>query len=191
MNLAALRWLLIALCGLTACRPDMYNQPRSKSLGPSDFFQDGAASRPPPDHTVARGQLHADTIYYTGMSGTNLIATLPMQVTTNMLDRGRDRFNIYCSVCHGLTGEGNGMVVQRGFPPPPSYLSDRLLSAPVGHFYDVITRGYGIMYSYATRVKPEDRWAIAAYIRALQLSGHATLQEVPPEERAKLEASHE
>jgi mono/diheme cytochrome c family protein len=169
----------------------MYNQPRSKTLGSSDFFRDGAASRQIPQHTVARGQLQADTAFGTGMIGTNYIDVMPMTVTKAVLDRGHERFNIYCAVCHGLTGEGNGMIVQRGFPPPPSYHIERLRSAPVGYFYDVITRGYGIMFSYATRVKPEDRWAIAAYIRALQLSEHAVLGDVPSDERAKLEAAHE
>ena len=114
---------------------------------------------------------------------------MPMPVTREMLDRGRERFDIFCAVCHGQTGEGNGMIVQRGFPPPPSYHIDRLRQAPVGHFYDVITHGYGIMYSYANRVSVEDRWAIAAYIRALQLSHNARADQLPPGERAKLEAA--
>src|SRR5205823_15043450 len=104
-------------------------------------------------------------------------------------ERGRQRFEINCSPCHGRTGQGNGMIVQRGFPAPPSYHIDRLRQAPVGHFYDVITQGYGIMYSYAERVAPADRWAIAAYIRALQLSQHATLADLSPNERAQLEAT--
>jgi mono/diheme cytochrome c family protein len=102
------------------------------------------------------------------------------------LERGRERYDIFCSVCHGRTGEGNGMIVQRGFPPPPSYHIDRLREAPAGHFFHVITHGYGVMYSYATHVPPADRWAIAAYIRALQLSQHATIEEMPLDQRAKL-----
>ncbi len=121
------------------------------------------------------------------MIGTNLITEFPIPITRAVLERGQERFNIYCSVCHGRTGEGNGMIVQRGFPPPPSYHIDRLRKAPVGHLFDVMTRGYGVMYSYASRVEPSDRWAIAAYIRALQLSRHATLDDVPADERAKLE----
>jgi mono/diheme cytochrome c family protein len=181
---------LLLLTGLSACRPDMFNQPKSKTLGASDFFPDGAASRPIPPHTVARGQLRTDTVYYTGMVGTNFVETLPMPVTPMLLERGRERFDIYCSVCHGRAGDGNGIVVQRGFPIPPSYHIDRLREAPVGHFYDVITRGYGVMFSYAARVKPDDRWAIAAYIRALQLSEHAQLNDVPAADRAKLEGGN-
>ncbi len=185
------RWLfLLGLCTLTACRPDMFNQPKSKPLGASDFFPDRAASRPLPPHTVARGHLDEDTVFFTGMIGTNLVETLPMPVTLALLERGQARFDIYCAVCHGQTGQGNGMVVQRGFPPPPSYHIDRLRTAPIGHFYDVITHGYGIMFSYASRVEPADRWAIAAYIRALQLSRHATLEDVPVAERAALQRNN-
>ena len=147
------------------------------------------ASRPLVSHTVARGELQEDEAFYTGKIGTNLVTTLPVPATRELLERGRERFEIYCSVCHGRTGEGNGMIVQRGFPVPPSYHIDRLREAPVGHFFDVMTQGYGIMYSYAERVKPQDRWAIAAYIRALQLSHNTKLAELPPAERAKLEVS--
>jgi cytochrome c553 len=168
----------------------MFNQPSSQPLSRNDFFQDNQmASRPVVAHTVARGQLHEDEAFYTGKIGTNLVTTFPMPVTRELLERGRERFDIYCSVCHGRTGEGNGMIVQRGFPVPPSYHIDRLRQAPVGHFFDVMTQGYGIMYSYAERVKPKDRWAIAAYIRALQLSQNMKLAELPADERAKLEVS--
>jgi cytochrome c553 len=178
---------LMVLVMLTACRRDMFQQPRGNPLAESDFFQDGAASRPLPPNTVARGFLDEDEAFYKGMMGTNLVTEFPFPITRQVLERGRERFEIYCAVCHGQTGEGNGMIVQRGFPVPPSYHIDRLRAAPVGHFYDVMTRGYGIMYSYASRVEPSDRWAIAAYIRALQLSRHSTLADVPPEQRAKLE----
>jgi cytochrome c553 len=174
---------------LTACRRDMFHQPRSKPLGESDFFQDGAASRSIPPHTVARGFLDEDEAFYAGRIGTNLVTEFPFPITRQVLERGRERFEIYCAVCHGQTGEGNGMIVQRGFPAAPSYQIDRLREAPVGHFYDVMTRGYGVMYSYAARVEPADRWAIAAYIRALQLSRHSTLAEVPPDQRVKLEGN--
>lgn len=146
------------------------------------------ASRPLVAHTVARGHLEADEVLYTGKIGTNLVETFPFPITREVLERGHERFDIYCSPCHGRTGEGNGMVVQRGFPPPPSYHIDRLRQAPAGHFFDVITQGYGIMYSYAQRVEPADRWAIAAYIRVLQKSHDATLAQVPAQQRAKLEA---
>ncbi len=180
---------LLAVVGLAAagCRRDMFQQPYSKPLEPSDFFQDNhMASRPLVPHTVARGHLNEDTAFYTGKVGTNLVETFPFPITREVLERGRERFDIYCSPCHGRTGEGNGMIVQRGFPPPPSYHIDRLRKAPVGHFFDVITQGYGIMYSYAERVQPADRWAIAAYIRALQKSRDARLNDVPPQQRAQL-----
>lgn len=181
--------LAAILLGLTACRQDMFNQPRSKPLAPDKFFEDGASSRPLPPHTVARGHLNADQAFYSGLVGTNLVDTIPIAVSREVLERGRERFDIYCSVCHGRTGEGNGMIVQRGFPQPPSYHIQRLREAPIGHFFDVITSGYGVMYSYASRVKPRDRWAIAAYIRALQLSRQATLDDVPPDQRTQLERS--
>jgi hypothetical protein len=114
------------------------------------------------------------------------VETFPFPITRQVLERGRDRYNIYCTPCHDYTGSGRGMIVQRGFPPPPSYPIERLRQAPVGHFFDVITNGYGAMYSYKARIPPADRWAIVAYIRALQMSQHATLEDVPPEERAKL-----
>jgi cytochrome c553 len=168
----------------------MFNQPSTQPLSRNDFFQDNQmASRPVVPYTIARGQLHEDETFYTGKIGTNLVTTFPMPVTRELLERGRERFDIYCSVCHGRTGEGNGMIVQRGFPVPPSYHIDRLRQAPVGHFFDVMTQGYGIMYSYAERVKPEDRWAIAAYIRALQLSQNMKLAGLPAAERAQLEGS--
>ena len=172
---------------LTGCRPDMFNQPRGNPLRESKFFKDGAASRPIPPNTVARGFLQNDEAYYRGIIGTNLVTELPFPITREMLERGRDRFEIHCSVCHGRTGEGNGMIVQRGFPAPPSYDIDRLRDAPIGHFYDVMTRGYGVMYPQASRVGPSDRWAIAAYIRVLQLSHHAVIRDLPQAERAKLE----
>jgi mono/diheme cytochrome c family protein len=173
----------------TGCRREMYDQPRSDPLKSSDFFADGAASRPLPPHTVAQEGFHADTSFDTGKIGTNFLKELPFPVTRQLLERGRERYDIYCSVCHGLTGQGRGIVVQRGFPAPPAYDIPRLRDQPPGYFYDVITRGYGVMFSYANRVDPDDRWAIAAYIRALQLSHHATLADVPLAERAKLEES--
>jgi mono/diheme cytochrome c family protein len=189
MNSSVLKIIVatILLCVFTACRRDMFNQPKSNPLRESDFFPDGSASRPIPAHTVALNDLQDDEAFYTGMIGTNLVDTFPFPVTREMLQRGRERFEINCFPCHGQTGEGDGIVVQRGFSAPPSYHIERLRAAPVGHFFDVMTRGYGVMYSYATGVTPEDRWAIAAYIRALQLSEHATLADVPPGEAAKLQ----
>jgi hypothetical protein len=167
----------------------MFQQPKSNPLSASDFFLDGAGSRPLVPGTVARGHLDENGEFYTGKRGTNLIENFPLPITRALLDRGHERYDIYCSVCHGRTGEGNGMIPQRGFPAPPSYHIDRLRQAPVGHFFDVMTQGYGVMYSYASRVAPEDRWAIIAYIRALQLSHDARLEDVPSTERAKLESS--
>jgi mono/diheme cytochrome c family protein len=186
---SALNIFLMAamLCTLTACRRDMFNQPKSNPLTESDFFPDGSASRPLPPHTVARDELENNDAFHTGIEGTNLVTTIPIPLTRATLERGRMCFEINCVPCHGETGEGNGIVVQRGFPTPPSYHIDRLRNAPIGHFFDVMTRGYGAMYSFASRVTPEDRWAIATYIRALQLSEHATIADVPSNDVTQLE----
>jgi cytochrome c553 len=180
---------LVILSAITGCRRDMFNQPKSNALRESNFFQDGSASRPIPPHTVARGDLQNDNAFYTGMIGTNLVITFPFPITREILKRGRESFEINCVPCHGETGEGNGIIVQRGFPAPPSYHIERLRDASVGHFFDVMTRGYGVMFSQAERVTPEDRWAIAAYIRALQLSENARFADVPTNEIAKLQAA--
>jgi hypothetical protein len=184
-------WLLlpVALVLLTAtgCRRDMFQQPSEKPLERSDFFRDNRmASRPLPPHTIARGHLDEDEAFYTGKIGTNLVTTFPFPITRSVLLRGQERFDIYCAPCHSRAGDGNGMIVQRGFPHPPSLLAERLRAAPVQHFYDVITNGYGAMFPYRARVAPADRWAIAAYIRALQASGNASLAEVPADRRALL-----
>ncbi|MDB6064257.1 MAG: Cytochrome c [Pedosphaera sp.] len=178
--------LLLALCG---CRREMYDQPRYNPLAPSSFFPDGAGSRPLVPGTVARGHLDADQAFYEGKTGTNLVVEFPMPVTLEVLERGRERYDIYCSVCHGRLGDGNGMIPQRGYPHPPTFHDDRLRQAPVGHYFDVITHGYGVMYSYASRVEPADRWAVTTYIRALQLSQYSKLDQLPPAERAKLESA--
>lgn len=172
---------------LTACRPDMNNQPKAKPLSQSDFFSNGASARQPPANTVAFQEHRENAPFYTGLTNGSYITQLPVKLTPALLQRGRERFEANCAECHDRTGSGNGMVVQRGFPQPPSFHVDRLRNAPIGHFYDVITNGYGVMYSYATRVEPEDRWAIAAYIRALQLSHNAKVSDLDPEGRAKLE----
>lgn len=181
---------LVALIGLaTGCRirKEMYDQPKYEPLTQSDFFGDNRSARPLIEGTVARGHLHEDQHLYDGMVDGNLATTFPFPVTREVLLRGQNRFNIYCSPCHDRTGSGNGMIVQRGFKQPPSYHIDRLREAPPGYFYTVIKNGFGVMSSYAYQVnKPEDRWAIVSYIRALQLSQNAKLDDVPEDERAEL-----
>jgi Cytochrome C oxidase, cbb3-type, subunit III len=164
---------------VTACRQDMHDQPRFKPLAKSDFYPDLRSARPPVEGTVARGQLHEDTYFYTGKVGSNPGDYMPFPVTEAVLARGRQRFDIYCSPCHSRLGDGNGMIVQRGFRSPPSYHTQRLRNAPLGYFFDVMTNGFGAMPEYATQIPPEDRWAIVSYIRALQLSQNATSADVP------------
>jgi len=188
------RALMLALAFMaaslfTSCRKGMVDQQHLKPLAEDNFFPDGRGSRLPPAHTVARGQLRDDEQFYTGKVGPQLAANFPMPMTRRFLERGQERFNIYCAVCHGPTGEGNGMIVQRGFPQPPSFHEQRLRDAPPGHFVDVITNGYGVMYPYASRVAPEDRWAITAYIRALQLSQHAAPADADAIGAKQLEAA--
>jgi mono/diheme cytochrome c family protein len=174
---------------LSGCRSEMHDQPKRQSYESSRFFENGASSRPLVPGTVARGALRTNQAYFAGLRGTNLVTDIPLEITRGVLERGHERFDIYCSVCHGLNGDGNGMIVQRGFPPPPSFHLDRLRAAPIGHFYRVATEGYGVMFPYAARVSPEDRWAIAAYIRALQLSWSMTVADLSPDARAQLERS--
>ena len=158
---------------LSACRQDMHNQPRYKPLAATDFFGDGRSARPTIEDTVARGQLRLDPARYTGKVNGKDVDSIPITITKGTILRGQERFNIYCSPCHGRLGNGHGMIVTRGLRQPPSYLDQRLIDAPIGHFFDVMTNGYGAMYSYASRVAVDDRWRIAAYIRALQTSGNA------------------
>lgn len=165
--------LLAGVLCATGCRQDMHNQPRYKPFAASTFFGDGRSERPTIEDTVARGQLHLDQARYTGKTNGKDIDYLPIQITRSDVARGQERFNIYCSPCHGRLGDGHGMIVLRGLRQPPSYHDPRLVNAPVGHFFDVMTNGYGAMYSYASRVAVDDRWRIAAYIRALQLSQNA------------------
>ena len=198
-------WLLPFLALLVGCsEQDMVTQPKYATYQESPFFADGMSARPLVAGTVARDQLRADTAYYQGKSGEALVDTIPIRVfdpkakadtpqdreeRRKILGRGRERYDIYCAPCHGRTGDGRGMIVLRGLSPPPSYHVPRLRDAPAGHFYNVITNGYGAMYPYGSRIPPDDRWAIVAYIRALQLSQDAKLDDVPAQERSKLEAS--
>jgi cytochrome c553 len=178
--------VIAALCCAAACRLDMHIQPKYKPLDPSTFFRDGRSERPPVAGTVAHGHLQTDELLYTGKINGVVADVFPFPITRQDLERGRERYNIYCSPCHDYTGSGQGMIVQRAFQRPPSYHSDRLRQAPAGHFFAVMTNGFGAMYSYASRVSPEDRWRIAAYIRALQLSQSARLNEVPESDRRQL-----
>ncbi len=178
---------LLALLSLAGCRQDMHDQPRFKPLAKSDFYSDLRSARPQVAGTVARGQLHEDTYFYTGKVGNNPGDYMPFPVTEDVLARGQQRYNIYCAPCHSRLGDGSGMIVQRGFRPPPSYHTDRLRKAPLGYFYDVITNGFGAMPEYASQVPPGDRWAIVAYIRALQLSQNATQADVPAGQRVPSE----
>ena len=201
--------LFIAL--LAGCdRLDMYDQPRYKPLAASDFFSDGLSARPLEPGTISRGALHEDDAFYTGKEEGRLVSEIPtaalkavfersggrsgesfdeagdVEQRRALLARGRERYDIFCSVCHGRTGDGKGMIVRRGFRAPPSYHIDRLREAPSGHFFDVMSNGFGAMASYANRIEVADRWAIVAYIRALQLSQNARLEDVPGDEREKL-----
>jgi len=171
--------IILAVLALTGCRQDMHDQPRFKPLAQSDFYADLRSARPPVDGTVARGQLHEDSYFYTGKFGNNPGDYMPFPVTEDVLARGRERFNIYCAPCHSRLGDGNGMIVQRGFRAPPSYHTERLRKAPLGYFFDVMTNGFGAMPEYASQIPPRDRWTIVAYIRALQLSQQATTSDVP------------
>jgi hypothetical protein len=169
---------LLALC--SACRIDMHVQPRQNPLSRSDFYSDQRSARPPVEGTIARGQLHEDTYFYTGKIGNNPGDVMPFPVTKEVLDRGRERFNIYCAPCHSRLGDGNGFVPSRGFSrKPPSYHIERLRKAPLGYFFSVMTEGFGIMPDYASQISPQDRWDIVAYVRALQLSQNATMADVP------------
>lgn len=186
MNHRALIFFQTALvCALTGCG-NMKRQDNPRPLDPSPFFNDGTSSRPTPAHTVAHGEPAPDDSFATGFRSGALLKKNPLPLTRALLERGRERFNIYCAACHGEDGYGTGIVVRRGFPAPPSYHIDRLREADAGHFFDVMTRGYGVMPSYADRIDPRDRWAIAGYIRALQRSQHATLGDVPADQRARL-----
>lgn len=208
----ARRSLLAVACLLTnllaGCdRLDMYDQPRYEPLEASNFFPDGLSARQPVEGTIARGLLRENEPFHTGKEAGKLIAripeaafqathsrdpqhfdrpygeTSPAELRRALLQRGQERFDIHCAVCHGRLGDGDGMIVRRGFRKPPSYHIDRLRQAPAGHFYDVMTHGFGAMASYASRIDVTDRWAIVAYIRALQLSQHAQIDDVPEDQR--------
>lgn len=175
--------LLVALIGvllLSACGRNMYDQPRADAFESSQFFADGSAMRPLPTGTVSREFGALEPAYLTGMDSNGMLTELPLELTTDLLLRGQERFDIYCSPCHNYNGDGMGAVVERGFPQPASLTTtERLLDAPVGYYYNAITNGFGRMYSYASRVPVHDRWAISAYVKALQLSQNAGVADVP------------
>lgn len=172
---------------LVGCRQDMQDQPRYDADQASSFFADGRANRPRVPGTVVHGSFHENNAYHEGKENGQPVAVPPVAVTRELLARGQERFDIYCSPCHDRTGAGNGMIVQRGMRRPPSFHIQRLREAPAGYFFDVITNGFGIMLSYRAQVPVDDRWAIISYIRALQLSQNATIGDVPDGERAALD----
>lgn len=178
--------VLAALALLSACRNGMETQPKFTPLAPSSLFDDGRSARPIPEGTVARGQLDADPAFYQGMAGGKHVEDFPVPVTRELLARGQERYNIYCAPCHDTVGNGLGMIVRRGYRRPPSFHIDRLRKAAAGYYFDVITNGFGAMPAYAQQVPPGDRWAIVAYLRALQLSRYAPAADLPPRLRAKL-----
>lgn len=171
---------------VAACQQRMADQPRQKPLSKTTFFGDDRSARPAVEGAIPRGGLEADELFYTGKIGGKEADVFPFRVNEATFRRGRERFNIYCSPCHDRTGGGQGLVVRRGFRPPPSFHTERMRQAPPGHFFDVMTHGFGAMPDYAEQIPPDDRWAIAAYIRALQLSQQAQLTDAPESERRRL-----
>jgi len=180
-SLAGVAAALFMIAGCDHLHQDMGNQPKNKPLSPSDFFADGRSIRTPVENTVSRSSMDNDQLMVTKDS-----TNFPMPINDALLERGQERFRIFCSPCHGIQGDGNGMIVIRGMKRPPTYHQDRLRQAPNGYIYDVITNGFGQMYNYAAQVPPRDRWAIVAYVRALQLSRSVKASELSPELREKL-----
>jgi len=184
-SLRSLTLLTLVAIGLAGCentlRQDMANQPRQNPLSPSDFFADGRSERPVLENTVVRGSVADEALFVPKDSN-----AFPAQISMELLERGQERYAIFCSPCHGLQGDGNGMVAMRGMKHPPSYHQERLRREPNGYFYDVVTNGFGAMYGYSAQIPPRDRWAIIAYLRALQLSRNAHVAELPADLREKL-----
>jgi len=174
---------LMLVGGCDRLRQDMGSQPKNKPLSASEFFQDGRSERPLVENTVARGSILEDDLYEPKESN-----AFPLAVDLTLLERGEQRYQIFCSPCHGLQGDGNGMVAMRGMKHPPSYHQARLRQVPNGYLFDVITNGFGIMMGYSVQIPPRDRWAIVAYLRALQFSRNASASELPAELREKLNA---
>jgi mono/diheme cytochrome c family protein len=182
--------LLLSLVGGAACRQDMHDQPKYLPLREATFFNDNRSARAVVEGTVAQGQLHEDTLLYSGRLNGAESTVFPFPVDDKVMARGRERFDIFCSPCHGRTGAGDGMVVRRGFRQPLPYRDDRLKNRTVGYLFDVITNGVGAMPPYSPQIAALDRWAIIAYVRALQLSESATVADVPQAERDKMNTWH-
>lgn len=178
-----------AALGLAGCRQDMHDAPRYEAFEASSSFPDGRASRNLPAGTVARGWLREDDALYTGKVSGVFVSEFPFPIGAPELARGQARFNIYCTPCHGKLGDGQGMVVQRGLRQAASYHSDRLRAEKPGYFFDVVTNGFGAMQGYAEQIPVRDRWLIIAYVRALQLSQHASVDDVPADRRAGLDTA--
>lgn len=180
--------MLLALAGLTGCelRQAMYDQPKLKPLQASTFFTNGMASRPLIEGTIARGHLENDPHLFEGKINGELVTNFPFEITSEVINRGRERYNIFCSPCHDQSGYGNGMIVRRGFKRPTSFHDQRLVDSPPGYFYNVINNGFGVMQDYSAQIPVKDRWAIVSYIRALQYSQRANLQDVPESLRAEI-----
>lgn len=187
LNLLAGVTLLLFASGCEL-RQAMYNQPKLRPLKESTFFEDGMASRPKIEGTVARGQLQADPHLFEGKVNDQFADSFPFEITAEVLKRGQQRFNIFCAPCHDQAGTGNGMIVKRGFKQPTSYHDQRLVDSPEGYYFNVIKNGFGVMQDYSAQIPVHDRWAIIAYIRALQYGQRATLDDVPENLRAELQA---
>jgi mono/diheme cytochrome c family protein len=188
------RWLAglaLAVLAGAGCRQDMHDQPKYRPFRESALFADKRSARPLVPGTVARSMLREDDALYTGKVGKDFVTEVPVPVTAELVQRGRTEFDVFCSPCHGRTGFGDGMIVQRGFKQPPSYHTDRLRQKPIGYFFDVMSGGFGAMPDYASQIPVHDRWAIAAYVRTLQLSEYAPVGDVPGEKHAELERSLE
>jgi mono/diheme cytochrome c family protein len=179
--------LTLAALALAGCRNDMWNQPKYKPLAASSFFADGRSARPIPPGTIARGELNDTDAFHTGAANGVFLDRIPMAIDEQLLRRGQERFNIFCSPCHGLLGDGDGMIARRGFKIPANFHTDRLRQAPPGYVFQVISNGYGAMMDYGDQIPAQDRWAIVAYVRALQLSRYAPAADAPPEVRSRLE----
>jgi mono/diheme cytochrome c family protein len=193
------RWIRFACYALLAvavvgCHPDMWVQPKHKAQDQSDFFADGASSRMPVEGTVAYGDVKDDDAYYRGYVDGKLVDQMPVPMSRELLERGKERFEVFCINCHGAVGDGQGMIAKRGYNverPVATYHTDRLREMPVGHFFDVITNGYGAMFPFSDRIPVEDRWAIVAYIRVLQRAQNGTMADVPADKREELDRTIE